>query len=235
MHTLIHPTRRHPLTGVRIAALGVLPNGKIIWPMMGGDDTIPPATEPPEGVTKEEWDALGDPGKRALVRERAARQEAERKVAAAHARPTPPSGAKPADPSRQEVEQPDFAKMIADGIAAAMKPFEQEREQAKQAADTAKVRDAIKAAATDFHNPSLAAALIDAATVVGEDGQVDAEKVAKALGDLSASDPYMVRDPRRFAPVGAGGQQGGSAPTVEDQAAAIKKQMSDAIGFKVGE
>lgn len=65
----LHPSKRHPLTGRRLEAVGVLPNGKVIWPVLGSDDTVPPA-EPPEGVTADEWEALGDPGKKAIIRER---------------------------------------------------------------------------------------------------------------------------------------------------------------------
>lgn len=35
----IHPTRRHPLTGRPIRALGVRRDGRLIWPIMGGDET----------------------------------------------------------------------------------------------------------------------------------------------------------------------------------------------------
>lgn len=38
----VHPSQRHPLTGAPIRALGVLPSGKVVWPIMGGDDTVVP-------------------------------------------------------------------------------------------------------------------------------------------------------------------------------------------------
>ena len=74
---ILHPSKRHPLTGALLEAVGVLPNGKVIWPILGGDDSNPPV-ERPEGVTEEEWEALGDPGKRAIVRERERAEKAER-------------------------------------------------------------------------------------------------------------------------------------------------------------
>ena len=85
----VHPTKRHPLTGALLRAVGVMPDGKVVWPILGGDDTTPPI-ERPEGVTEEEWEALGDPGKKAIAREREARVQAERERDAARARPAPP-------------------------------------------------------------------------------------------------------------------------------------------------
>ena len=41
--TILHPTKRHPLTGLPLQAAGVLPNGRIVWPILGGDDTVDPA------------------------------------------------------------------------------------------------------------------------------------------------------------------------------------------------
>lgn len=40
-------TKYHPLTGEAIRPLWVRPDGREMWPMMGGDDTIDPATPPP--------------------------------------------------------------------------------------------------------------------------------------------------------------------------------------------
>jgi hypothetical protein len=220
----------HPLTGLPLSPLGVLPNGRVVWPILGGDDSVPPATEPPEGVSKEEWDALGDPGKRALIRERTARQEAERKVAAAHARPTPPPGTKPA---LTTPEQPDLAKMIADAVAAATKPLIEAEERRTQQEQGAVVEKVIRDAATGFHDPSDAVANIDRTKIL-VDGVVDTDKLAAELATLGTSKPHLIRDPRRFAPAGAGGQQGDPAKTADAKAAEIGQQMSTALGFKVG-
>lgn len=46
----IHPTLKHPLTGKPLVAVGCRPNGRPIWPIMGGDDTVPPVVTPPEGT-----------------------------------------------------------------------------------------------------------------------------------------------------------------------------------------
>lgn len=36
----------HPLTGAQIVPLGYRKNGRAIWPIMGGDDSVPPGTPP---------------------------------------------------------------------------------------------------------------------------------------------------------------------------------------------
>jgi hypothetical protein len=36
----------HPLTGERIEPIWVAPNGRVFWPILGGDDTVPPADPP---------------------------------------------------------------------------------------------------------------------------------------------------------------------------------------------
>lgn len=43
-----HATLLHPRTGMPLQAVGLLPNGRIIWPIMGGDGTEPDANQPPE-------------------------------------------------------------------------------------------------------------------------------------------------------------------------------------------
>ena len=40
-------TKHHPLTGALIVPLGYRKDGRAIWPIMGGDDTVPPADPPP--------------------------------------------------------------------------------------------------------------------------------------------------------------------------------------------
>lgn len=41
------PTKHHPLTGAPIVAMGYRKDGRAIWPILGGDDTVPPADPPP--------------------------------------------------------------------------------------------------------------------------------------------------------------------------------------------
>lgn len=53
----IHPTKRHPLTGEPLEAIWVTPRGRVCWPIMGGDDTVPPADPPPGDTPPPEFPA----------------------------------------------------------------------------------------------------------------------------------------------------------------------------------
>jgi hypothetical protein len=82
------PLPVHARTG--LTAIGLRRDGRPIWPVMGGDGTTnppapapappaPPADPPADPAAA---DLLGEPGKKALAEERAARRAAEAKVAA---------------------------------------------------------------------------------------------------------------------------------------------------------
>lgn len=44
----LHPSMRHPLTGQPLRAIALHPKtGRPVWPIMGGDDTVPPSDTPP--------------------------------------------------------------------------------------------------------------------------------------------------------------------------------------------
>lgn len=72
LHLPLHETAVHPRTGERIRAIGVLPSGRIVWPIMGGDgtDTGGTDTDTPGGADdkaggddKANDAKLGDSGK----------------------------------------------------------------------------------------------------------------------------------------------------------------------------
>lgn len=78
---ILHPTRRHPLTGLPLEAAGVLPNGRIVWPILGGSDVVPPAggdpkPDPDDDAKGSKSAVLAD-----LAKERKARQALEAQVA----------------------------------------------------------------------------------------------------------------------------------------------------------
>lgn len=83
-HLPNHPHLRHPRTGEPLRALGIF-RGRPLWPVLGGsDDDDPPADPPPADPPadpKPDADKLGDPGKKALSEERAARKAAEAELA----------------------------------------------------------------------------------------------------------------------------------------------------------
>lgn len=215
--------KTHPLTGKPIRAIGFRKDGRPIFPIMGGDPSNDPH-ERPDDVPQETWDALGDPGKAALVRERGARvaaererDEAARKLAATQARPTPP---KPDDPPKVDPSKPgdppDIAAIVEQAVSAAIKPF-QERDAQRDAEQAAtKVRDAVVEAAKPLlHDPSDALANVDLASVVDESGRADAEKVKAALEKVIETKPHLAKAAPRVAPLGIGGGGPVATPNAE--------------------
>jgi hypothetical protein len=193
----------------------------------GGGEGSP--VQRPDGVSEEEWSALGDPGRTAILREREARQTAERALAAARARPTPP--AKKAAPAAgtQSQDKPaggeaDVAAIVQQAVEAALKPF-QEREAQRDAEQAANlVRDAVlKAAEPLLHDASDALAGIDLTSVVDDQGRADAAKVDAALKDLATRKPHLAKYGTRQAPVGIGG----GAPAALTDAEKVKSILAD--------
>lgn len=258
---LIHPTRRHPLTGLPLQAVGVLPNGRVIWPILGGDDTIPPAgqqpppaatgqqaaPERPDGVTEEEWNALGDPGRAALSREREARQAAERALAASRARPTPPKPATQQQPQQPAQQQPpaaqppasqggqevDVAKIVQQAVDAAVKPFREAEQRRDVETAAERVRDAVLAAAKPLlHDETDALTNVDLAGVVNDQGQADPTKVQAALDDLVKRKPHLAKTTQRVAPPGIGGGAPAAIPDA-DRVKAVLTDMQRATGVRI--
>lgn len=214
----------------------------------------------PDGVSEEEWNALGDPGKQAILRERQARQQAESALAAARARPAPPQqtsspgGQTTQSAATQQSTQqtsgngeagqqqnpqtpgtgPDFAAMIQQAVTAAVAPLQQ-RLDARESQDAAqRVRDAVTAAAGDrFHNPADAFIGIDVASIVDENGRPNDVKIAESLNKLLEAKPYLAKptDTRRFAPPGAGSTPGGSSAPIQDQVKDTLARMQQATGL----
>lgn len=222
---LIHPSRIHPLTGLPLRAAGVLPSGRIVWPILGGDDTVDPI-ERPEGVTEAEWEALGDPGKQAIARERERANAAERDLAAARARPGPTKATpviKPAESASGE-QQPDFAALIQQAVDAAVKPFADKEAQRETAKAAGLIQTAVLDAAKDrLHDATDALAGIDLTTVVGDQGVVDADKIKTAIDDLVARKPHLAKTGQRIAPPGIGG----GAPATLTDADKVKAALAD--------
>ena len=160
-----------------------------------GSDTPP---ERPDGIEATEWDALGDPGKQALVRERQRATDAERKLAAALApKPKPPAPApKASEPPAPKTngEPRDMAALIQAAVEAAVAPLRQAQEQQAIDAQARAVIDAVKAAAADrLHDASDATSLLDLTALVGADGAPDTAKIAAAINDLVAAKPHLAR------------------------------------------
>ena len=185
--------------------------------------------EAPEGVSDEEWSALGDPGKKALVRERERADNALRDLAAARARPTPPAQPRPTPPGQAPAapaagSEPDVQALVEQAVAAAVKPF-QEAEQTRQAQEAAgKIQTAVlEAAKAHLQDETDALANIDLTTVVNDQGQADAEKIKTALDALVVKKPHLAKSAQRFAPPGIGG----GAPAAATDAERVKSVLAD--------
>jgi hypothetical protein len=195
----------------------------------------PPAHPKPDGVTDDEWSALGDPGKAALVRERTARQAAEQQLRQAQAQPTQP--AQP-QPQANGGQQPDMATLISNAVAAAIAPITQRDAQREADQTNERIRTAVSTAAQErLHDPTDALANINLTAVTDGNGQADPTKITAALDELVARKPHLgkIVDPRRrIDPTAAlGGAPGGGATHPQDERVkATLAQMQAAMGIK---
>lgn len=214
----IHPTKRHPLTGDPIQAIWTRPDGRVVWPIMGGDDTVTPAGDapagdPPAGDPPAD-DKLGEAGKQALDSERTARKNAERAakpwtkiadefgvtpdeardiLAAAKKATTPPKGDKP--------EEVDADKIRRDAERAA-----------NDKANARIIRSEVRAHAAElFADPADAALYVDLTKFeVDDDGEVDAAEIKKALAAVITAKPHLAKKGKGPKPDPSQGPQGGS-------------------------
>ena len=205
---------------------------------MEANGDAPP--EQPDGVSDEEWSALGDPGKRAIVRERERATKAEQELAAARAtakpKPAPPKQQDSGKGDEQKPDPTDVAGIVAQAVAAALKPFE-EREQQREAEQAASlvVAKVTESAKGRLHDASDALAHVDLAALVDESGRPDDAKITAALDSLVQAKPHLAKvvdDRRRAAP---GSPIGGAAPTVsmDERVKATLTKMQAAAGVKL--
>lgn len=199
----------------------------------------PPANGPqrPDGVSEAEWTALGDPGKNAIVRERARAVKAEQDLAAARSAP-PKAPAPPPDPPKTPTPndgQPDLAQMIQDAVSAAVAPFQQ-RDQEREANEAASaIRTAVLTAATDLFHDTEDALSIDLPSLTDGNGRPDDTKIQDALKNLLTRKPHLGKpaDLRRRTPVGAPvGASGGASPSLDDRTKAALERMQQSSGVK---
>lgn len=207
--------------------------------MVADQSADPPADPPadpqrPDGITEEVWDALGDPGRRAIVQERQARQKAEHDLAAARARPAPP---KPKDQSSVDPpkpkDQPDIAALVQQAVSAAVKPLQDQWDEQAAQGKAEKVMEAVRKAAEDvLHDSSDALGLIDLTTVVDDHGAADPAKVKTALEDLVKAKPHLAKPVTRYAPPGIGGGRGESSAPEGDRVKAHLAAFQRVTGAK---
>lgn len=214
----------------------------------GQQQNQPP--ERPDDIPEETWTALGDPGKQAIVREREARQAAERALAAARAKPAPPkppAGDQGGDqgggqqqqqsgqgepPKPKPGDQPDFAALIKQAVSEAVKPFQEAEDRRQTEVAAEKVRTAVlDAAKPRLHDATDALAGIDLAGVVDDQGQADAAKVKSALDDLVTRKPHLAKGQRQ-APPGIGGGAPPAGATDAEKVKAVLADMQRSTGIR---
>lgn len=203
------------------------------WGMTVTPPEPEPANQPParpDGISEAEWDALGDPGRTAIVREREARQTAERALAAARARPAPPKP--PKDETKPpEVEPPkpkdgelDVEAIVTRAVAAAVKPFQDAEEQRQTQEAAGRVQQAVlDAAKTRLHDATDALTGIDLTKVVNDTGQADPDLIKTELDGLVTRKPHLAKTGERQAPPGIGG----GAPAGATEAEKVKAALAD--------
>lgn len=210
------------------------------WTMEATETSAPPeAPERPEDVTEAEWDALGDPGKQALTRVRAERDEARtqqaeaaRQLAAARAKPAPPKqtpgASSPTKPGQ------DVDTIVQKAVEAALAPFVEREEQRAAAEAAARIQTAVTdAAKAQFHDPSDAIANLDLTELTNGEGGPDAAKIKAALEELVTRKPHLAKTTARVGPPGIGSTPaGGTGAPLEDRVKAALAQMHQATGVR---
>lgn len=110
--------------------------------------------------------------------------------------------------------------------------LERAQEEAKRLSETATafrtraVLGEAKALATDFANPAVAVQLLgDLSGYVGEDGDIDGDRIKSDLADLLKREPYLARvqEPAGMRPNPAQGQSGKPPLTASQQARESEK------------
>lgn len=166
----------------------------------------PPAVvdTPPEGVTAEEWQSLGDPGKAALRRERQARDDLQRQLAEARRPPTPPAPQLPVPqpppaqpPAPAGKDTPVFSELIAQAVSQAVQQAVAPLQQRFAQDDQARAQQAFDAALGERAGAVLAdvrdAALLDRASLVDGAGNPDPARIDAALRQLVTDRPHLAR------------------------------------------
>jgi hypothetical protein len=223
------------LSGRPVEPIGYV-GGRAVYPIAGGAEGDEP--QRPEDIPEETWDALGDPGKQAIVREREKTAKAEQQAnslraeLAKNARPGPPRpGSTPAPQAGDQ--QPDIEAIVTQAVAAALKPFE-DREQERVAGEAAeKVVQAVRdAAASRYIDPSDALG-IDLTAVVGESGKADPAKIARALDKHLEDKPHLAKGQRTAPALVGGAPTVASTATAAEQVKARLAEMQAAAGVRV--
>ncbi|WP_435107799.1 hypothetical protein [Nocardiopsis synnemataformans] len=236
MHDTTEALPVHPYTG--LTALAVLPSGRIVWPVMGGDGTNDAPGNGDQGDQgNDQGDADSDDGDATSHDDNDGQGDADDTDADPEgADQLGDAGKKALDATkakwkaerdkRREVER-QLAEATAKKDGDGPDPAVAAEQAAMAKANSRIVRAEVRAAAAGkLADPKDALSFLDLdGFEVGDDGEVDADEIADAIADLIARKPYLAADaqPRkRFQGGGDGGQGRGS------QAKSIDAQIREA-------
>lgn len=205
--------KRHPLTSELIIPIGFRANGRAIWPIMGGDDTVEPAAETSgdgsndtqtaaETATVTDGEAaLGDAGKKALDAMKAERNQFRDSLKAL----TDEFAEFKAKAEGKEAEHrasQEAQKVKDEAIATANKRIV-----------AAELRAAAKGEITEGALGDLTNFIDPGKFSVTEDGQVDQTEIAIAIKDLIKTKPFLAAQGQRFEGSADNGSRKESKPT----------------------
>ena len=225
LHLPRNPRMLHPLTGLPVEAVGCRKDGRLIWPILGGDDTVepdpaagdqgePPAGAPVEPADPPGADALGDAGKRALDTMKSERNQAR-------------------DETRALRAEFDEFKAKAEGKEAehaAAQEAQRIKDEALAAANGRILKAEMRAAAAGkLADPADALLYIDLSSFeVDDDGAVDGAAIAAAVEDLVKTKPYLAaQGGGRFQGSADGGVRNGTAAPTQLSETDVKRLYAE--------
>ena len=194
-HLPIHPSLLHPLTGEPLTAVGVLPSGRVVWPIMGGDGTDDDANdkadddkgEADDGADSDKDDASDDDKDKDWKAEFEAQQRINRSLE----RRTRKDAQRikqledgPKKPDDKGDDQPDPERIRADAKAEAQREVLHGR-----------VEDKIEAKARAFADPEDAVAVLLRSHDYDDfldDSKIDVEAITDALKELGEKKPHLL-------------------------------------------
>lgn len=218
----VHPTLVHPRTGDPLRAVGVLPNGRVVWPIMGGDGTEEDAND--TGGSDKDADKSGAEDKGFPPNTPVAEMTAEQQAAYYKDKATKHegrnkellkvTGGKYGDDLKNDLDE--LAKLRQSQLSDSEKAVEQ----AKSEARSATIREVGTAAARTVlelalgHDPenndqSDLIDTLDLTKLVADDGKVDTAKVRALVNRIAPSDKGKGDERKDY---GGGSRKTGSKP-----------------------
>lgn len=226
----VHPTMRHPHTGLPLRALGFTKRGQAIWPVMGASedddaggvaDTADDDAEDSDDQGDDKPDDLRDAGKRALDA-----MKGQRNRARSDLRPWTALAREFGVRTPEEVRNLVKGKTKDGGDAPDPEQIRREaRAEVERETTRERLLDKIEAKARKFADPADAAALLLRESEADDflDGtRIDGDAIEEALDELLERKPYLAartdEPARKPKPDKSQGSRGASRPSSAERA-----------------